>query len=80
MIRRRPMLAATAALALTVTASTSVVVAQDEPLKVFGAYATQIEEPWDGVIHTALNAEMEAGTIDYTFVDDIGYGRPAASQ
>ena len=73
MIRRRPMLAATAALALTVTASTSVVVAQDEPLKVFGAYATQIEEPWDGVIHTALNIEKEAGRIDYTFVDDIGY-------
>ena len=73
MISRRPMLAATAALALTVTASASAVVAQDEPLQVFGAYATQIEEPWDGVIHTALNAEKEAGRIDYTFVDDIGY-------
>lgn len=23
-------------------------------LMVFGAYATAIEEPWDGVIHTAL--------------------------
>jgi basic membrane protein A and related proteins len=42
-------------------------------LTVFGAYATQIEEPWDGVIHSALNAEMEAGRIDYTFTDDIGY-------
>jgi len=73
MIRRRPVLAATALLALTVTASTSVVVAQDEPLNVFGAYATQIEEPWDGVIHTALNAEAESGRIAYTFVDDIGY-------
>jgi len=41
--------------------------------KVFGAYATQIEEPWDGVIHSALNAEMEAGRIEYTFTDDIGY-------
>ncbi len=70
---RRPMLAATAALALTVTASASAVVAQDEPLKVFGAYATQIEEPWDGVIHTALNIEADAGRIDYSFVDDIGY-------
>ena len=73
MIRRRSMLAATAALALTVTASSAAVVAQDDPLKVFGAYATQIEEPWDGVIHTALNAEAEAGRVDYTFVDDIGY-------
>ena len=25
--------------------------------KVFGAFATQIEEPWDGVIHSALLAE-----------------------
>jgi basic membrane protein A and related proteins len=73
MIRRRPVLAATALLALTVTASSGAVVAQDEPLKVFGAYATQIEEPWDGVIHTALQAEADAGRIDYSFADDIGY-------
>lgn len=73
MIRRRPMLAATALLALTVTASTSAVVAQDEPLSVFGAYATQIEEPWDGVIHAALSAEAETGSIAYNYADDIGY-------
>jgi basic membrane lipoprotein Med (substrate-binding protein (PBP1-ABC) superfamily) len=42
-------------------------------LTVFGAFATQIEEPWDGVIHNALLAEQEAGRIDYTFTDDIGY-------
>jgi basic membrane lipoprotein Med (substrate-binding protein (PBP1-ABC) superfamily) len=42
-------------------------------IKVFGAFATQIEEPWDGVIHTALEAEVAAGRIEYTFVDDIGY-------
>ncbi len=73
MIRRRPMLAATALLALTVTASSAAVVAQDEPLKVFGAYATEIEEPWDGVIHTALQAQEDAGHISYDFVDAIGY-------
>ncbi len=73
MNRRRPMLAATALLALTVTAGGAAATAQDEPLKVFGAYATQIEEPWDGVIHAALSAEAEAGLIDYTFADDIGY-------
>jgi basic membrane lipoprotein Med (substrate-binding protein (PBP1-ABC) superfamily) len=67
------MLAAAGLLALTVTAGSAAVTAQDEPLKVFGAYATQIEEPWDGVIHTALNAEAEAGRIEYTFADDIGY-------
>jgi basic membrane protein A and related proteins len=44
-----------------------------EALTVFGAYATQIEEPWDGVIHGALQAEADAGRIEYTFTDDIGY-------
>ena len=43
------------------------------PLVVFGAYATAIEEPWDGVIHTALNSAMEAGRIEYSYSDDIGY-------
>jgi basic membrane lipoprotein Med (substrate-binding protein (PBP1-ABC) superfamily) len=67
------MLAAAALLVLSVTAGGASVTAQDELLKVFGAYATQIEEPWDGVIHAALNAEAEAGLIEYTFADDIGY-------
>ena len=44
-----------------------------EKLVVFGAYATAIEEPWDGVIHAALNKAMDAGAIDYTYTDDIGY-------
>jgi basic membrane lipoprotein Med (substrate-binding protein (PBP1-ABC) superfamily) len=72
MIRRHIVIAASASLVLTV-AATGAVAAQDEPLKVFGAYATQIEEPWDGVIHTALQAEADAGRIEYTFVDDLGY-------
>lgn len=42
-------------------------------LKVFGAFATQIEEPWDGVIHAALEAEATAGRIEYRWTDDIGY-------
>jgi basic membrane lipoprotein Med (substrate-binding protein (PBP1-ABC) superfamily) len=42
-------------------------------LKVFGAYATPIEEPWDGVIHQALNAAKDAGKIDYTYTENIGY-------
>ncbi|MFO7547225.1 MAG: BMP family protein [Trueperaceae bacterium] len=44
-----------------------------EPLYVFGAYATAIEEPWDGVIHTALSGAENEGLIVYQFVDDIGY-------
>ena len=42
-------------------------------LKVYGAFATAIEEPWDGVIHAALQKEQAAGRIEYKFVDDIGY-------
>jgi basic membrane protein A len=45
----------------------------DERLAVFGAYATEIEEPWDGVIHTALKKEQEAGVITYDFTDALGY-------
>jgi basic membrane protein A and related proteins len=50
----------------------SFILAQD-PVKVFGAYATAIEEPWDGVIHSALLKAQEAGQVTYEFVDEIGY-------
>ncbi len=73
MVRRISVCAAAGLLTLTVTVGGAAAVAQDEPLKVFGAYATQIEEPWDGVIHAALQAEADAGRIDYTFSDDLGY-------
>jgi basic membrane lipoprotein Med (substrate-binding protein (PBP1-ABC) superfamily) len=45
----------------------------EEPLVVFAAFATPIEEPWDGVIHSALLAAQEAGRITYEYQDDIGY-------
>jgi basic membrane protein A and related proteins len=45
----------------------------DRPLVVFGAFATAIEEPWDGVIHSALQKAQADGRITYTFTDDIGY-------
>ena len=44
-----------------------------ETLKVFGAFATEIEEPWDGVIHTALEEEKAARRVEYSFQDAIGY-------
>ncbi len=47
--------------------------AQDEPLDVFAAFATPIEEPWDGVIHAALLQAQEDGLINYEWQDDIGY-------
>ncbi len=69
---RSPAFAAVGLLILGVLSS-GVVAAQDTPLKVFGAYATEIEEPWDGVIHTALQAEEDAGRIEYDFADALGY-------
>jgi basic membrane lipoprotein Med (substrate-binding protein (PBP1-ABC) superfamily) len=42
-------------------------------LNVFGAFATPIQEAWDGAIHNALNAEKEAGKINYTYTENIGY-------
>jgi basic membrane protein A and related proteins len=42
-------------------------------LKVFAAYATPLEEPWDAVIHNALLKEKDAGTIEYKWQDNIGY-------
>ena len=42
-------------------------------LKVFGAFATPIEEPWDGVIHAALNQAKTDGKIDYEYTENIGY-------
>ena len=44
-----------------------------QTVKVFGAFATEIEEPWDGVIHSALEGEKAAGRVDYSFQDAIGY-------
>jgi basic membrane lipoprotein Med (substrate-binding protein (PBP1-ABC) superfamily) len=47
--------------------------AQEEPLAVFGAFATPIEEPWDGVIHSALLAAQDEGRVTYEWQDEIGY-------
>jgi len=43
------------------------------PLKVFGAFATPIEEPWDGVIHAALQKAADEGKIEYSYTENIGY-------
>ena len=48
------------------------VTTSDVPL-FFGAFATAIEEPWDGVIHTALQKAADEGKIKYEYTDDIGY-------
>ena len=47
--------------------------ADDGTVSVFGAFATPIEEPWDGVVHSALQELADAGKIDYKHADNIGY-------
>jgi basic membrane protein A and related proteins len=47
-------------------------VAREPPL-FYAAYATPIEEPWDGVIHRALQRAAVEGKIRYEYTDDIGY-------
>ena len=37
--------------------------AGDDTISVFGAFATPLEEPWDGAIHAALTAVAEDGEI-----------------
>ncbi|RME82852.1 MAG: BMP family ABC transporter substrate-binding protein [Caldilineae bacterium] len=39
----------------------------------YAAFATPIEEPWDGVIHQALQKAADEGKITYEYTDDIGY-------
>src|SRR6185369_11210702 len=73
MTTRRPVFAV-AALAALAAASAAPAAAQDEePLTVKAVYSSVIEEPWDGVIHAALEEEAAAGRIIHTFQDDIGY-------
>jgi basic membrane protein A len=42
----------------------------DLPL-VYGAFATPLEEPWDGAIHAALEEAAADGEIQYKHVDDL---------
>jgi len=71
-----PALALVATLTLVLVASvlgSGAASASPKKLKVFGAFATPIEEPWDGVIHQALLKAQKAGEIDYSFTDNLGY-------
>jgi basic membrane protein A len=44
--------------------------ASDVP-SVFGAFATPLEEPWDGAIHAALESAEEDGLISYDHTDNL---------
>ncbi len=45
--------------------------ASEDTVTVFGAFATPLEEPWDGAIHRALTAVADDGEISYDYVDDL---------
>lgn len=45
----------------------------DRVLAVKAVYSSVIEEPWDGVIHAALESEVAAGRITHTYTDGVGY-------
>ncbi|HEV7956476.1 MAG: transporter substrate-binding protein [Microbacteriaceae bacterium] len=45
--------------------------AESEVPSVFGAFATPLEEPWDGAIHAALQSAEEDGLIRYEHVDNL---------
>lgn len=51
--------------------------ADSEVLSVVAAYSSAIEEPWDGVIHEALQEMADAGEITYKYIDKIGYASGA---
>ncbi len=53
------------------TASSDTAAASGEPLLVYGVFATPLEEPWDGAIHTAIEAVAEGGAIEYQWVDGL---------
>lgn len=38
---------------------------------VFGAFATPLEEPWDGAIHAALGTAEKDGEIEYDYIDNL---------
>lgn len=47
--------------------------AKSDKLQVYGAFATPIEEAWDGAIHQALLKAEADGLIDYNYTENIGY-------
>jgi basic membrane lipoprotein Med (substrate-binding protein (PBP1-ABC) superfamily) len=58
---------------LLIVACISIVSAEEDFPFFYGAFATEIEEPWDGVIHQALLKAQEEGKIRYEYTDAIGY-------
>ena len=75
-LKRLSLIAIVAAIALLATQcapATPEPVEEAGPPLFYAAFATPIEEPWDGVIHSALQEAAKAEQIVYEWTDDIGY-------
>lgn len=75
-LKRLSLIAIVAAIALLATQcapATPAPVEEAGPPLFYAAFATPIEEPWDGVIHSALQEAAAAKQIVYEWTDDIGY-------
>ncbi len=75
-LKRLSLIAIVAAIALLATQcapTTPEPVEEAGPPLFYAAFATPIEEPWDGVIHSALQEAAKAEQIVYEWTDDIGY-------
>ncbi len=75
-LKRLSLIAIVAAIALLATQcapATPEPVEEAGPPLFYAAFATPIEEPWDGVIHSAMQEAAKAEQIVYEWTDDIGY-------
>jgi len=75
-LKRLSLIAIVAGIALLATQcapATPEPVAEAGPPLFYAAFATPIEEPWDGVIHSALQEAAAVKQIVYEWTDDIGY-------
>lgn len=75
-LKRLSLIVIVAVVALVATQCAPATPAPEEeagPPLFYAAFATPIEEPWDGVIHSALQEAADAGQIVYEWTDDIGY-------
>jgi len=75
-LKRLSLIAIVAVMALLATQCAPAIPAPTEeagPPLFYAAFATPIEEPWDGVIHSALQEAAKAEQIVYEWTDDIGY-------
>ncbi len=79
LLPRRRILASVAGFFLLVAPGGMATAAADKVPLVFAAYGTPLAEPWNMVIHTALELEQQAGKIRYVWKDNLAGSGPMAA-